>query len=153
VHISCSLLTPVFVLSLQSSSQEANEETVCNFIDNLQTQKYDEYGEIVLDPYKNGYSIDFLGTNWRDPDQVKAQAEKAGVTVGQAVGLSITMAACLVMGVWACCLHSTLARKNIPWRPKRGKNTDPTDINRQSSGIVLGRSQSGMSTKETPLIS
>lgn len=123
----------------------------------MQTQKYDEYGEIVLDQsqLKNGYVIDFANTNWRDPDQVKAQAQKTGITAGQAAGLAITMAACLVMLVWACCLHSTLARKNIPWRPKRGKLTVPTDIQRQSSGIVLGRSRSGASTqggKAAPLI-
>ena len=128
---------------------------MCNFIDNLQTQKYDEYGEIITDKsqVKSGYVIDFAGTNWRDVDQVKAQAERSGVTSGQAVGLAITIAACLVMGVWACCLHSTLARKNIPWRPKRGKLTEPTDITRQNSGIVMGRSRSGMSAgKSAPLI-
>lgn len=144
----------MFDYSYGSSNQELNEETVCNFIDNLQTQKYDEWGDVVLDQsqIKTGYVIDFAGTNWRDVDQVKAQAEKSGVTVGQAVGLAITMAACLVMAVWACCLHSTLARKNIPWRPKRGKLTEPTDINRQNSGIVMGRSRSGMSGKNAPLI-
>lgn len=142
-------------LFLQSDNQEANEELVCNFIDNLQTQKYDEFGDIVLDQSQlstNGYVIDFAGTNWRDPDQVKAQAEKTGVTPGQAAGLAISLAACMVMAVWACCLHSTLARKNIPWRPKRGKLSDPTDIDRQNSGIVMGRSRSGMSGKATPLI-
>jgi hypothetical protein len=145
----------VFQYSFGSDNQEANEETVCNFIDNLQTQKYDEYGDVVVDQSqlkKNGYVIDFAGTNWRDMDQVKAQAEKTGVTAGQAVGLAITMAAFMVMAVWACCLHSTLARKNIPWRPKRGKLTEPTDISRQNSGIVMGRSRSGMSGKNAPLI-
>lgn len=144
-----------FILSLlQSSNQEENEEQVCNFIDNLQTQKYDEYGEIIMDGSQGSkYSIDFVHTNWRDPNQVKAQAEKTGVTAGQAVGLALTMAACLVMGIWACCLHSTLARKNIPWRPKRGKNlTEPTDISRQHSGIVMGRSRSNMSAKAAPLL-
>ena len=138
----------------QSANQESNEEQACNFIDNLQTQKFDEYGDIVVDSSQlsNGYVIDFAGTNWRDPDQVKAQAQKTGVSAGQAVGLAITIAACMVMAVWACCLHSTLARKNIPWRPKRNKLAEPTDIQRQSSGIVLGRSRSGMSGKAAPLI-
>lgn len=144
----------LFSYSYGSYNQESNEETVCNFIDNLQSQKFDESGDVITDGSvrKNGYVIDFAGTNWRDVDQVKAQAERSGVTAGQAVALAITMAACLVMGVWACCLHSTLARKNIPWRPKRGKNIDPTDISRQNSGIVMGRSRSGMSGKNAPLI-
>jgi len=152
--MSHSCFSLILFFCTQSFNQEANEEQVCNFIDNLQTQKYDEYGDIVLDAsqLKNGYVIDFTGTNWRDPDQVKAQAQKTGVTAGQAVGLALTMAACMVMAVWACCLHSTLARKNIPWRPKRGKLTEPTDITRQNSGIVMGRSRSGMSGKATPLI-
>jgi hypothetical protein len=128
---------------------------VCNFIDNLQTQKYDEYGNIIMDGSRGSkYSIDFAHTDWSNPDQVKAQAAKTGVTPGQAVGLALTMAACMVMSIWACCLHSTLARKNIPWRPKRGKNlAEPTDIKRQHSGIVMGRSRSNMSTsKNTPLL-
>ena len=147
-------ILPTFTILLQSSNQESNEEQVCNFIDNLQTQKFDEYGDIVVDSsqLKNGYVIDFAGTNWRDPDQVKAQAQKTGVSAGQAAGLAITIAACMVMAVWACCLHSTLARKNIPWRPKRSKLAEPTDIQRQSSGIVMGRSRSGMSGKAAPLI-
>lgn len=136
-------------------NQENNEDQVCNFIDNLQTQKYNEDGDVVTDGSTGSkYSVDFASMDWTDPNQVKAQAQRAGVSPGQAVGLALTMAACLVMSVWACCLHSTLARKNIPWRPKRGKNlSEPTDISRQHSGIVMGRSRSNMSAKNIPLIS
>jgi len=60
----------------------------------------------------------------------------------------MVLGAAIAVGV----LHGMLARKNIPWLPT-GKDIDeedPTELSRQHSGIVMGRSRSGPGT--APLI-
>jgi len=127
-----------------SEQQLANEDMVCQFIANLQSGTYDESGEIVIDnSLFSAWHFNF--SNWLHKEEY--QKEFSEVTYGtkpwQVVLLCLAIVACLVMWVWACCLHGSLSRKNIPWRPRRGKDVDPTDISRQNSGIVMGRSRSG----------
>jgi hypothetical protein len=112
---------------------------VCNFIDNIKTGKYDENGEIIIDAYQ------FDLSHWNDAGQYNKiyNAAKEDVTPVQIAFLVITIVGCFILSVAACCLHGSLTRKGLQWRPRRGKWTDPTDISRQNSGIVMGRSRSG----------
>lgn len=146
-----------------SQEQQQNEELVCNFIDNLQANAYNEYGEIVLDSNRNTANS-FSNINWRDTQKMNQVRKAMGITGGQIAALLIMAFACIGMAVWACLLHGNLARKNIPWRPKFNRNkksvaqpTNIADITRNNSGIVMGRSRSGPlggapSGKTTPLI-
>lgn len=121
----------------QSQQQETNEEAVCSFVESLKSRSYDEFGQVILN-----------SGSWKNPTQwsYEFQAESRQLSGGQKFAITMLSFAVAVMGVWACFLHSTLARKNIPWRPRRKPgelDTDPTHIARQNSGIVLGRSRSG----------
>jgi len=138
--------------SYGSSQQVANEEQACNFIDNMQSRKYNEYGEIVLD--ESGVTMDMSKVNLFSPSSLTAEATRAGVTGGQIAWLFLLGIACAGMLGYGVVLHKSLMDNNIPWRPRRGELSEPTDLNRQNSGIVMGRSRSGMgmSGKNAPLI-
>jgi len=123
----------------QSTSQFLNEATVCSYIDSLRYNTYDESGEVIL-------SQKWGGNSWAKEMRIQGEAMRPGLKAG----LWITGLAALSMAVAALALHGLLARKNIPWFPKREKSEDPTDIARQNSGILMGRSRSGPGT--TPLI-
>lgn len=138
-----------------SNEQITSETLVCNFIDNLQANAYNEYGEIVL----SGYSgFDLSQMNWREKGAMDKARSALGITPDQVAALIVFGLATLGMAIWAIMLHTKLARKNIPWIPKakksvaqarpqadEGQNTFD-DIDRTNSGIMLGRSRSGMST-------
>jgi hypothetical protein len=128
--------------------QSQTEDTIaCNFIHNLANGTYNENGEITLDQYT------FNSSNWKSQAEYLKAASyaRASVSPWYIVGLTGVLLACAIMLGWACCLHRALARRNVSWRPKRGKNTDPTAISRQNSGIVMGRSRSGFGAA-SPLI-
>jgi hypothetical protein len=145
--ISCHILKRVLTLSFaiikmlppQSAQQLANEEQVCNFIDNIVSGTYDESGDIIIDSSK--YNI----SDWRNKDQYinVLHAAQKEVTGGQVAGLVLSILGCSFLCMYACVLHSSLTKKGLQWKPRRGKYTDPTAISRQNSGIVLGRSRSG----------
>jgi len=115
----------------QSEAQAANEEAVCSFIESLASNTYNENGEVSL-----------TGTSWTNP-AAEFIAESKAMNPGLKAALVITALAALAMAIAACVLHSTLARKNIPWKPRRSKGMDPTEMARQNSGITMGRSRSG----------
>jgi hypothetical protein len=120
----------------QSAEQENNENAVCSFINMITSGTYSDSGKIIL---TNDWS---RARNWKN----QLQLSSAYMSAGMKWGLSLSALACVVMVVWACSLHSTLARKNIPWRPRRGKaSADATDFARQQSGIVVGRKVTGTS--------
>lgn len=114
---------------------------VCNFISNLQSGSYDETGDIVLD----ANSWFFNTSNWRSSSEYAKQYNnvRAKVSPAQIAALVLVATACLLMWIWACCLHGALSKKNISWRPRRGKHAYDEDLSRQNSGIVMGRSRSG----------
>ncbi|GAX20831.1 hypothetical protein FisN_7Hh145 [Fistulifera solaris] len=119
----------------QSQQQEKNEEAVCAFVESLKSKSYNEYGQVI-----------FGGSSWTAQWSSELKAESSMLSGGKKLAITILCFGVAVMAVWACFLHSTLARKNIPWRPRRKPgdfNLDPTHIARQNSGIVLGRSRSG----------
>jgi hypothetical protein len=121
----------------QSENQAQNENAVCNYIDALTSNTYNEFGEVSV-----------TGTNWASPlawNRAFASQSRA-MSRGMKAAISITALAALGMSIAACVLHSMLARKNIPWKPRRSKGQDPTDLARQNSGITMGRSRSGPGT-------
>jgi len=116
----------------QSENQYANEEAVCAFIQSLTSNTYNENGEISLSS----------GNYWSNPAK-ELVAEANAMNKGLMAALIISAFAALAMAIGACVLHSSLARKNIPWKPRRSKGEDPTEMARQNSGITMGRSRSG----------
>lgn len=123
---------------MQSPQQAANEEMVCGFIDTLQAGTYNENGEIYLgsDAWTKGWTNP---ANWRQEYTIESQAMSAG----RKAAISIAALAVVGMAGYACFLHGSLARKNIPWKPRKTEGEDPMDVVRQNSGIVMGRSRSG----------
>jgi hypothetical protein len=126
----------------QSENQYLNEDLVCAYIDSLRLNTYDEQGEVILDP-----SISWKPSEWQKELRINRQAMSGGYKAG----LVITSLAMAAVAVAAAVLHAMLARKNIPWRAKKLASVgDQTDLARQNSGILMGRSRSGAGT--TPLI-
>lgn len=114
----------------QSLAQSHNEKAVCSFIESLASNTYNEHGEVT--------TFDSFSSGWKSA--LKAPQMESGILAG----LIITAMLAVSMGIAACVLHGALARKNIPWKPRRGKGEDPTDLARQNSGITMGRSRSGV---------
>jgi hypothetical protein len=110
------------------------EQRYCNFIDNIVYGAYDEKGEILLKPET------FDLSDWRNPEQYK----KIRMPAGQAVGLAISVILVISLSALAFFTHRSLRRQSTPWRPKRlSVDAENPGMDRQSSGIVLGRSRSG----------
>ena len=126
----------------QSATQQANEELVCSFIESLNSGSYQEDGQVYLA---------HTNFNWKHPGAFVTQSgEPQEIPGAMKAALAISALLATGMAILACMLHGALARKNIPWRPKRLDGQDPTDIARQNSGIVMGRSRSGPAS--APLI-
>lgn len=118
---------------IQSATQEENEKTVCNFIDALMTNSYDEYGEIILE---NGLA------KW-----MAYLPSVSAMTTFQksAVSFSVLLVAFL-MG-YSCYLHRAINRHKLRWVPRKnrlgGDYEGGNPMQRMSSGILAGRSRSG----------
>ena len=127
----------------QSYSQQQNQDLVCSFVESLNSGTYDQTGQVYIDN-----SVWGAPARWQ---QGVAEASR-NMPGGLKAALFLTSLAAILMGVWACMLHGALARKHIPWQPKRhvAAAGDPVDMARQNSGIVMGRSRSGPVTH--PLI-
>ena len=115
------------------------EQRYCNFIDNIVYGTYDEMGEINLK------SETFDLSDWRNPDQYK----KVQMPAGQAVGLALSVLLFIALAALAFVTQRTLTRRGTPWRPKRFFKKG---VDRQQSGIVMGRSTSGAANPTPPLI-
>lgn len=116
----------------QSENQAQNENAVCAYIEALTSGTYNENGEINVS-----------GSSWAASSLKELYNGSRSVNGGMKAALIITSLAAAAMAVAACMLHAVLARKNIPWKPRRSKGQDPTDLARQNSGITMGRSRSG----------
>lgn len=117
------------------------EQRYCNFIDNIVYGAYDEEGEVKL----RGESFDLA--DWRNPEQYK----KIRMPAGQAVMLSLSILLVIALAALAFFTQRSLKRQSTPWRPKR---VSLENMERQPSGIGVGRAQSGIasSAKTAPLI-
>jgi len=136
----------------------AQEDLTCDFIDSIVMGNYNEMGEIDMGN-RNGES-------GADGEQVAGQqpawmaknmyAQQYGqyiteVTPLQIFGLIASILAVCILGAWSMTLRSSLT-KSGPWRPTRGMRSPALSpataaaLDRQNSGIVIGRSESNRST-------
>ena len=124
----------------QSENQAQNENAVCSFLESLSSNTYNENGEINVS-----------GASWASWNR---DFDSRAMNGAMKAALIVTALAAMAMAVTACVLHNVLARKNIPWKPRRSKGADPTDLARQTSGITMGRSRSGATgaTGTNPLL-
>lgn len=116
--------------SYQGYNQEANEGEVCNFIQNVVTGQYDEYGYIYLN-----------ADDYEKDNKNNRYAQTGEISIGQIFGILTLATLCTILTVWACFLHRSLTR-NAPWRPQLKQKTAGS-VKRSGSGIMMGRSKSG----------
>mmetsp|Transcript_22476 Transcript_22476/g.45035 ORF Transcript_22476/g.45035 Transcript_22476/m.45035 type:complete len:721 (+) Transcript_22476:161-2323(+) len=130
----------------------------CDFIDSVVEGNFDEDGFVILDEVNGrnylsnnntGATSTFLKNNLYYQEYGHYIEE---VTPMQVFGLVASILAVAILGLWSAALHKSLTKNGGAWRPRRGINsanaagvTDPVDISRQNSGIVMGRSRSNMS--------
>lgn len=124
----------------------AQEDLTCDFIDSVVIGNYNEMGFVDLG---DNYSVE-KQTGWLKDNMYAQQYGHyiAEVTPFQIFGLIFSILAVTIFAVWSATLHKSLSKRG-PWRPRRGLNSVEPDraaeINRQNSGIVMGRSQSNAS--------
>merc|ERR1712048_786584 len=141
-----------------SEEQLQNEQTVCNYIGNLQRHSYDEYGEIILNAYQDAQNTYLAITqiDWSSTESINSIREAVSVKYWQVGLLTLLCIGVVGLTITAAVLHAILARKAPPPLKKTESSTlSYPDIKRDDSGIVLGRSQSAdgfVEGKTTPLI-
>jgi hypothetical protein len=94
----------------QSGNQEANEETICNFIESLVERNYDERGEVVL---RSAY---FDPEHWNNPGEYVKIVRAA--TPFQKLALGVSMLLFFSLFGYAVHLTKKLVYRK-PWRPPR----------------------------------
>mmetsp|Transcript_26313 Transcript_26313/g.56516 ORF Transcript_26313/g.56516 Transcript_26313/m.56516 type:complete len:684 (+) Transcript_26313:42-2093(+) len=124
----------------------AQEDLSCDFIDSIVMGNYDENGIINL--RNNGGNTQQTG--WMANTIYGQQYAQyvSEVTPLQIFGLVASIMAVAVLALWSMTLHKSTTKQG-PWRPRRGLNAGgpekANDLNRESSGIVMGRSASNTS--------
>jgi len=126
----------------------AQQDLTCDFIDSIVMGNYNEMGEIDMDEhYQTGRQNAFASNMY---------AQQYGhyvteVSPLQVFGLIASIAAVCTLAMWSMTLHKSLTKAG-PWRPRHGRSPAPiqtsiaaADIDRQNSGIVMGRSSSNIS--------
>jgi hypothetical protein len=108
----------------------AQEDLACDFINTVVMGNYDEMGFLN----SNAYAAIESQNGW-------FSETKKGVTPIQIFGLVASLSACAIFAVWSMTLHQSLSKRG-PWRPRRYGANAIEPIDRQNSGIVMGRSQS-----------
>lgn len=118
---------------IYSNVQEQNENDVCNFIDNLITNSYDEYGQIYL-----------KADGWQA--YIPSVSEMTGFQKFALVASVLLVFSLLGYSMY---LHRYLSKRRFSWAPrsKRGYSSNPdvdtVRMGRMHSGIIQGRSRSG----------
>ena len=130
-------------------NQEANEESVCNYIGSLVERNYDESGEIML---RSRY---FNSENWSNPGEYVKVVR--GATNFQRIFLGLSMTVFFGLLAYAVYLTKKLVYRR-PWRPPPsvtspyvgGRDARTASavsvagrLSRAHSGIVQLRSMSG----------
>lgn len=122
-----------------------NDNNVCTFVESLLENNYDETGEVYIQE-------DFEYQNWKRGSEYTKLFRKA--SVGQLLGLFVSMGTCFGLLGYAVYLHKKLLFRK-PWIPPKSvfpSSPDPDDdaasvaiseagrLSRRSSGIVNNRS-------------
>lgn len=126
----------------------AQEDLTCDFIDSVVSNNYNEMGFVDLG---NDYTVEGQ-PGWMANNMYAQQYGHyiTEVTPLQIFGLIFSCLAVVILGMWSVSLHRSFSKQG-PWRPRRGfrsnaaPNAAQTDLNRQNSGIVMGRSASNTS--------
>lgn len=119
----------------QTANQLANQEAVCNMIDALMENSYDESGEILL-------QTDFDFKHWRQGSQYVQLVRQVGG--GQLLGLFCSATVCLAIAGYAIYLHKKLWYAK-PWTPPRSVmdcNTEDAALRAQAGRMC--RIESGI---------
>ncbi|KAL7543857.1 hypothetical protein ACHAXR_013227 [Thalassiosira sp. AJA248-18] len=130
----------------------AQEDLTCDFIDSVVMGNYNEMGIVNLgDDYQVESQTGWMADNMYAQEYGHYVSEITGL---QIFGLIFSILAVGILAVWSMTLHKSLT-KTGPWRPRRGLRSNAPgaagaspvedDINRQNSGIVMGRSASNTS--------
>ena len=120
---------------LQSDNQEETEEEVCNFIESLVMNTYDENGEINL------AKMYFDASNWKDVTEYTKI-----LSPGQIFGLIFSILLMLGLAIYAIYLYHKIRNANR-WNIYRtSPRSDPNanlagKISRVHSGIMWSRSR------------
>jgi hypothetical protein len=117
----------------------AQEDLACDFIDSVVMGNFNEMGFVNLD--------NMYGIQNGDGSTIGQQYGKfvGKVSPLQIFGLVASLMAVVILAGWSMTLHQSLT-KNGPWRPRRRADlVNANSLDRQNSGIVLGRSMSNTS--------
>lgn len=133
------IFSPIFVFDRriwQSTNQESQEETVCNFIENLLMKSYNEYGEIRLQE-----------VGWKTYIPTPSTIRK--MQKWQRYTLTISILGCVGLYLYATYLYRAIQKRRTTWYPRGRKGFssgypgEPISMDgRLHSGIIQGRSHS-----------
>ena len=126
------------------AESNALQDISCEYIDNMRMGKYDTEGNVIMDANRLYNEDGRQGINGNLYMQEYGQG-LTEVSPMQIFCLVLSIGACVVLGIWSTTLHKSLTKGGVTWKPKRGvtgAETDDVNVSRQSSGIVMGRSQS-----------
>jgi hypothetical protein len=115
----------------QSSAQEENEDAVCNFIEVIRSNTYNEKGQITF-----GFSNIWSNQGFRSGARAMGPLHKAGLWVfGVGVGVLI---------VSAVYLQQQLSEHSISWRPRRFARGGVSVVTSGSENFIYERSDAGI---------
>lgn len=127
------------------AESNALQDLSCEFIDNMRMGKYDTEGNVIMDANRLYNEDGAKGISGNLYMQEYGQGLEE-VSPMQIFLLVLSISACVALGVWSTSLHKALTKDGLKWTPRQGQGAgavaDDVEVSRQSSGIVLGRSQS-----------
>lgn len=113
---------------------------MCDFIESLVLNTYDEYGEIYL----SSEMFDF--NNWKDIHEYEKVVPE--VTSLQGLALAVLGFVVIFLMIYSCYLYSKLRQR--AWNPRDsayGPAAEAGKMSRMNSGIMMGRSSSGSAAR------
>ncbi len=125
--------------NVKYAESNALQELSCEFIDNMRMGKYDTEGNVIMDANRLYNEDGAKGISGSLYMQEYGQGLEE-VTPMQIFLLVLSISVCVALGVWSTSLHKALTKVS-KWTPRQA-GADDVEVSRQSSGIVVGRSQS-----------